>query len=219
MVLSQIFVYPIKSVRGIAVDETLLDVSGPVQDRRWMLVDSQGLFLSQRKLPRMALISPSFDGTNLVVTAPGMVPLVISEWAGEGETMTVTIWRDKLTLPHPNQLYSDWFSRFLGRPCRLVHLPDTVARPIEPPFQESPWRVSLADGFPLLVLAQASLDLLNHKLPSPVGVERFSRIWLCRERLRTRRIAGVTCRSDPFASPSSSPVPAVPSYSSTRRRR
>ena len=127
MLLSQIFVYPIKSSGGIAVSEALLDVSGPIQDRRWMLVDSDGLFLSQRKLARLALIRPHFDGSDLVVTAPGMSTLVISEWRGEGEKIPVTIWRDQLKLPHPNQAYSDWFSRFLDRACRLVHLPDNIA--------------------------------------------------------------------------------------------
>jgi uncharacterized protein YcbX len=138
-----------------------------------MLVDEEGDFLSQRKLPRMALIYPRFEGTNLVVTAPGMSPLIISNWSGEGEWIPVRIWRDQLTLPHPNPAYSEWFSAFLGRTCRLVCLPDTVARRVEPPFDQPEWRVSLADGYPLLLLTQASLDLLNEKLASPVGVERF----------------------------------------------
>ncbi len=173
MFLSQIFIYPIKSARGTAVAETQLDISGPVRDRRWMLVDEDGVFLSQRKVPRMALISPSFEEVDLVVTAPGMSPLRISEWSGEGEWISVRIWRDHLTLPHPNQAYSAWFSAFLGQSCRLVYLPDSVARPVEPPFDQPEWRVSLADGYPLLVLTQASLDLLNEKLISPLGVERF----------------------------------------------
>jgi len=173
MVLSQIFIYPIKSTRGTAVAETELDISGPARDRRWMLVDEGGLFLSQRKLPRMALIYPRFEGYDLVVTAPGISPLTISNWSGEGEWIPVRIWRDQLTLPHPNPAYSEWFSTFLGRTCRLVYLPDTVVRHVEPPFDQPEWRVSLADGYPLLVLTQASLDLLNEKLASPVGVERF----------------------------------------------
>jgi uncharacterized protein len=72
MVLSEIWIYPIKSARGVAVNETRLDVSGPVRDRRWMLVDDDGLFLSQRRLPRMALLSPRFEGDDLVVEAPDM---------------------------------------------------------------------------------------------------------------------------------------------------
>ncbi len=173
MFLDQILIYPIKSARGIAVAESSIDSSGPAEDRRWMLVDSEGLFLSQRKLPRMALIHPRFDASDLIVTAPGMPPLIIGEWSGEGEWISVTIWRDQLTLPHPNQVYSDWFSSFLGRTCRLVYLPSTVTRHVEPPFDAPEWRVSLADGYPLLLLTEASVDLLNSKLLSPVSVERF----------------------------------------------
>jgi len=173
MWLSQIFIYPIKSAKGIAVSETNVDTSGPLQDRRWMLVDENGVFLSQRKLPRMVQIEPRFDGADLVVTAPGMSPLRIASWSGEGEWVPAQVWGDYLNLPHPDQNYSDWFSAFLGRPCRLVHLPDEVVRPVEAPFEDPKWRVSLADGFPLLIATQESLDLLNTKLLSPIGIERF----------------------------------------------
>jgi uncharacterized protein YcbX len=173
MFLSQIFIYPIKSARGIEVSETQVNISGPLRDRRWMLVDQQGVFLSQRRVPRMALIQPRFEGADLIVTAPNISPLLISEWSGEGEWLSVRIWRDHLTLPHPSQAYSDWFSAFLGEPCRLVYLPDTVQRHVEAPYNQPEWRVSLADGYPLLLLTQASLDLLNEKLSTPVSVERF----------------------------------------------
>ena len=173
MFLSRIFVYPIKSAKGIEVSETFIETSGPSTDRRWMLVDQNGAFLSQRKLPRMVLMDPHFDGENLVIEAPGMSPLIISPWSGEGECISVTIWRDRLTLPHPNQSYSHWFSEFLGHPCRLVHLPESVKRRVEPPFDDPKWRVSLADGYPLLLVTQASLDLLNQRLSPPVEIERF----------------------------------------------
>ncbi|MFL6446573.1 MAG: MOSC domain-containing protein [Bryobacteraceae bacterium] len=173
MWLSRIFIYPIKSLRGIAVSESQVDTSGPLQDRRWMLVDEQGVFLSQRKLPRMVLIQPHFDGSDLVVTATGTSPLLIRKWSGKGEWIPVQIWRDSLKLPHPDQSYDEWFSSFLGQPCRLLYLPNDVVRKVEPPFDDSKWRVSLADGYPLLVLAQASLDLLNARLSSRISVEHF----------------------------------------------
>jgi uncharacterized protein YcbX len=121
----------------------------------------------------MVLIEPRFEGPDLVVTAPGMSSLVIRKWSGEGEWVPVRIWRDHLTLPHPDPSYSDWFSTFLGSPCRLVHLPDTVVRQVEAPFDDPKWRVSLADGYPLLVVTEASLDLLNIKAPSLIEMERF----------------------------------------------
>jgi len=138
-----------------------------------MLVDEQGVLLSQRKLPRMALIEPRFEGSDLVATAPGMSRLVIRKWAGEGDWIPVRIWRDHLTLPHPNPGYSNWFSAFLDTPCRLVYLPDEVARHVEAPFDDPKWRVSLADGYPLLVVTQASLDLLNTRAPCRIEMERF----------------------------------------------
>ena len=173
MVLSQIFIYPIKSARGIAINETLMDMSGPLQDRRWMLVDNDGLFLSQRRLPKMALLSPRFEGNDLVVDAPDMPPRVIRSWTGEGDWIPVRLWQDQLQLPHPSSRYDEWFSSYLGQSCRLVYLPPTVVRPVEPPYNNPNWRVSLADGYPLLLITQASLDLLNERLPAPVTTERF----------------------------------------------
>ena len=173
MVLSQIFIYPIKSARGIAVSETFVESSGPLQDRRWMLVDDNGLFLSQRRLPKMVLLSPHFEGDDLIVEAPNMPPLTIEPWAGEGDWVPIRLWQDQLCLPHPNRSYSEWFSSYLDHFCRLVYLPPTVVRPVEPPYNHSDWRVSLADGYPLLLMTQASLDGLNERLPLPVTVERF----------------------------------------------
>lgn len=172
-VLSKISVYPIKSTRGIAVDEIQVDVMGPARDRRWMLVDDEGLMLSQRTQPRMALIAPSFDGDDLIVEAPEMPALRIRPWCGGGEWSRARVWHDELRLPEPDPAYSEWFRSYLGQSCRLLYQPESVIRPVEAPYDTSPWRVSLADGFPLLLVGQASLDLLNQKLEVPVTMERF----------------------------------------------
>jgi uncharacterized protein len=171
--LSQLFVYPIKSTRGIEVGQIRVDVSGPRHDRRWMLVGDDGVCVTQRTQPRMALLTPRIDGEDLVVEAPAMTALRIRSWGGEGEWIPVRIWHDDLQLPHPDPAYSAWFSDFLGQRCRLAHLPDSVVRPVEAPFDRAPWRVSLADSFPLLLIGQASLDLLNQRLPEPVTMARF----------------------------------------------
>lgn len=170
-VLSQIFVYPIKSARGIAVDEAWVEARGPARDRRWMLVDDAGLFLSQRRFPTLALLTPRFEGDDLVVEAPAMPPLRIRRWSGEGDWVCARVWHDELKLPNPDRAYDEWFTSYLGQSCRLVHLPDHVVRPVEAPYTQE--RVSLADGFPLLVMTQASLDLLNQKLAEPVTINRF----------------------------------------------
>jgi MOSC domain-containing protein len=172
--VSQLFIYPIKSARGIAVKELPVDVSGPIRDRRWMLVDEGGHCLTQRQLPRMALIAPRFEGDDLIVEGPGMPPLRIERRLSVGEWLDVRLFfEEPLRLPHLDPSYSEWFSSFLGQACRLMHLPDDVVRPMEPPFDRPPWRMSLADSFPLLAISQAALDLLNSKLPEPVTMARF----------------------------------------------
>lgn len=171
--LSHIYIYPIKSTRGIAVEETRVDVSGPVGDRRWMLVDDEGVMISQRTQPRMTLIEPRFEGEDLVVEAPGMGALRIRPWSGEGEWFRGQVWHDELRLPEPDAAYSEWFSSYLGQSCRLLYQPDSVVRPVEAPWDSPPWRTSLADAYPLLLLGQASLDLLNTKLEQPVTIKRF----------------------------------------------
>jgi uncharacterized protein len=172
-VLSQIFIYPIKSARGIALEQTRVDVTGPARDRRWMLVDSEGGFLSQRRFPAMALLASRFEGENLIVEAPGMPPLRVRLSCGCAETIPVRLFDENLRLPPLDPCYDEWFSTFLGFPCRLVHLPDSIVRPIEPPWNTAPWRTSLADGYPILILGQASLDLLNEKLEEPITIARF----------------------------------------------
>jgi uncharacterized protein len=172
-VLSSIIVYPIKSARGIVLEQTAVNLSGPPEDRRWMLVDQEGIFLSQRRLPKLALFVPRFENGDIVVEAPGLPALRIGRWSGQDDWISVQLWHDRLDLPHPDTSYDEWFSSFLNYPCRLVYLPDSVVRPVEPPFHQSPWRVSLADGYPLLIAGQSSLDLLNEKLSTPVYMDRF----------------------------------------------
>ncbi len=171
--LSHLFIYPMKSTRGIPVEETRVDVSGPVRDRRWMLVDNDGVMISQRTQPRMTLIEPRFEGDDLLVEAPGMKALRIRAWSGEGEWFQGQIWKDELELPEPDAAYSEWFSSYLRQSCRLLYLPDSIVRPVEAPWNDPRWRVSLADAYPLLLLGQASLDLLNAKLEQPVTIKRF----------------------------------------------
>lgn len=146
---------------------------GPVHDRRWMLVDDDGMMISQRTQPRMTLIESRFEGDGLIVEAPGMPTLRIGAGPGEGEWFRGQVWDDELRLPEPDREYSEWFTKFLGQSCRLLYQPDEVLRPVEAPWNTPEWRMSLADELPLLLISQASLDLLNEKLDAPVTMERF----------------------------------------------
>lgn len=173
--ISRIFVYPIKSCRGIEVSEAELTWRGLANDRRYMLVDAAGRFLTQRRHPRMALIETDFAPRGLTVTAPGREPLSLplGPEAAAGETCSVRIWADTVeaTLAHAD--VNIWFSEFLGFACGLVYLADHQHRPVPNQAAQFDDEVGFADGAPLLLLSDASLEGLNRRLEVPVEVERF----------------------------------------------
>lgn len=150
-----------------------LGATGLLHDRRWMLVDGAGKFMSQRRHPRMALISPRFTPGRLVVSAPGMPDLEVPlEGEPEGR-IDVEVWGD-LQRGAPVGGYADrWFGGFLGVPCRLVRKPDDDVRPVDSAYARSGDQTSFADGFPLLLISEASLEDLNGRLESPVPMNRF----------------------------------------------
>lgn len=173
--VSRIFVYPIKSCRGIEVASAELTRRGLAGDRRYMLVDSAGRFLTQRRHPRMALIETALTDEGIEVTAPGRGPLALPA-ALEGpelETCVVRVWADAVeaTLAAPD--VNIWFSELMGFACGLVYLADHQHRPVHNDAAQFDDEVSFADGAPLLLVSDASLDGLNLRLDAPVGVERF----------------------------------------------
>jgi uncharacterized protein YcbX len=169
--LSDLCVYPIKSCGGIPVDEWEVDERGLRHDRRWMLVDETGSFVSQRKLPRMALIKVRIESGGLVVDAPGMTSLNVPFEPPDDKPLLARVWGDLVE----GQTVDDygWFSEFLGVRCKLVYLPDESVRPVDPAYAEPGDRVSLADGFPFLLISEASLADLNARLEQPLPMNRF----------------------------------------------
>lgn len=189
MTLSDLRLYPIKSLGGIAVSEAIVDEKGLRYDRRFMLVTPSGTFITQRSNHHMALIDVAIDrfgepDASLRVWhrhRPDDVltlPLTLSPEAN-GETMPVTIWDSEdvpATLVSPNA--DAWFSKVLDKPCRLVFMPDTTRRTVDPTYahhdeQGRPSVVSFADGYPYLLIGQASLDDLNRRLAEPIEMLRF----------------------------------------------
>ena len=175
--IARLFVYPVKSCAGIEVREALLTETGLDLDRAWMVVDADGMFLTQRSLPRMALIRPQLKSEELVLRAPGMLALHVAIDAVEAPA-TVTVWRDTVPAWDLGAVAAQWFTDFLGQPCRLVRFDPEYRRlssldwtgGIEAPNQ-------FADGFPVLVASEASLHELNGRLEAAghgaVGIERF----------------------------------------------
>jgi len=175
--IARLFVYPVKSCAGIEVQQALLTDTGLDLDRAWMVVDAEGMFVTQRTLPRMALIRPQLKGDEMVLRAPGMLALHVAIDAVEAPA-TVTVWRDTVPAWDMGAVAAQWFTDFLGQPCRLVRFDPEYRRlssmewtgGVEAPNQFS-------DGFPLLLASQASMDELNVRLQAAghaaAGIERF----------------------------------------------
>jgi len=174
MKISELNIYPLKSARGIPLREMPLDARGPAGDRCWMLIDERGVMLSQRDLPRMALIAAENGAGELVCAAPGMPQLRVAIPApGENRRLTARLWNDDVDVQLAADSAHAWFAQFLGAACRLVHQPDDAFRQVNRIYAAKGVGVSLADGFPLLLINQGSLDDLNRRLEEPVEMRRF----------------------------------------------
>lgn len=170
MRVTSLWIYPIKSCRGVSVPAAVAGPRGFDGDRRWMIVDDAGRFLTQRELPRMTLVRCALGPADLEVTAPELPPLAIPRVLGHGERIEVDIWSARCeALVHAAA--SEWFTRALGQPCRAVYMPEDVRRPVG---QGEPGDlVGFADGYPYLLATEASLAELNRRLPEPITMERF----------------------------------------------
>jgi len=173
MHLSEINIYPIKSTKGIALRSARVEGRGIEFDRRWMLVDESGLFISQREAPRLALVSTRMNNETITLNAPGRQSLSVPAKLSGSERVSAQIWDDAVSVIPAGVEAETWFSEFLGMQCRLVYMPDNSLRSVEPEYASASDIVSLADGFPLLVISQASLDDLNSRLANPVPMNRF----------------------------------------------
>ena len=173
MRLSGLNVYPIKSARGIVLDEAEVDQFGLRYDRRWMVVDDSGVFLSQRSHPRLALVVPNMRHGTLQVDAPGMPRLQMPLHPKDIVATSVAVWDDTCPATWVGHGAAEWFSDFLGCACTLVHMADGVVRPADPAFAPPGVRVSFADGFPFLLISEESLADLNRRLTEPLPMNRF----------------------------------------------
>ena len=173
MFLSEINIYPVKSTKGISLQTARVENRGIQFDRRWMVVDNEGVFISQREAPRLALISIEIGAMDLIVNAPGSRSLSIPTGARNSERVSVRVWDDLVSAVSMGGDAASWFSDFLGIPCRLVYMPEETHRRVEPEYATNNDIVSFADAFPLLLISQASLDDLNSRLAEPVPMNRF----------------------------------------------
>lgn len=173
--------YPIKGCRGVALRAARLAATGleheEIGDREWVVVDEHGEFLSQRELPRMALIETRLTGTSMLLKAPGMLQLEVP-YESEGEVVRVRVWDDTVSAVTQGEIADAWFTSFLGRPARLVRFDPEGRRLSNHRYTgkfDAPYK--FADAFALLVTGQASLDDFNARLAAQghaaIAMERF----------------------------------------------
>jgi uncharacterized protein len=170
--LSRLFVYPVKSAAGIELQHTQIDDFGVEHDRRFLVVDDDDVFMTQREHPRMSLIHIAIEPPRLVFTASDHSSCTVPLRPTAGERTRVQIWDDvvgAVRLPEATEFLSD----AIGVPCSLVYMPDDVVRPLHRIYSARRDRVGFADKFPLLILSQGSIDALNARLQQPVDVRRF----------------------------------------------
>jgi len=169
--LSEMWIYPIKSLGGIQLNQAKVWEKGLEHDRRWMLVDEDGVFMTQRTRPQMALFKLKMEKGEFKITIKDdsiQLPFHTS-----GDFSLARIWDDTVSVIEVSTELSQWFSDHLTLKCRLVAFPEDKNRPVDEKYRLNNENVSLADGYPFLIIGQESLNFLNSKLDEPLPMNRF----------------------------------------------
>ncbi len=172
MQISEINIYPIKSLGGISLNEAIIEQRGLQYDRRWMLTDENGKFLTQREFPKMSTISIILAENGLQVSAEKFDDLIVP-FEVEGERLKVEVWRSSCDAILCAKDINDWFSEVLQTNCNLVFMPEDSRREINPLFNNNNDIVSFADGYPILIIGENSLADLNSRLETQIPMNRF----------------------------------------------
>lgn len=174
MQISSLYRFPLKSAAGESLQHCASDALGLIGDRRWMVVAAgTGRFLTQRAIPRMALLQANWLGdTALRLTAPGMPELLV-QVPDRKEMCCVQVWSSKPVVPDAGEAAATWLSHFLGQACRLVYLPEDDGIQVDLDYSRLGERTAFSDGFPFLLIGQASLDDLVRRVGRPLDMLRF----------------------------------------------
>ncbi|MER0439148.1 MOSC N-terminal beta barrel domain-containing protein [Emticicia sp. W12TSBA100-4] len=175
-IVSEITIYPIKSLGGISLQHAVVEERGLQYDRRWVLADENNVFITQRQNEQMAMIDVAIEETGLRVThrLKRIAPLQIPFVPETTEQQQITIWDDVVRGIRVSDEADAWFTTVLGKKCSLFYQPDDSIRLTDPKYSiTKEEHTSFSDGYPILVIGQASLDELNAKLEEPVSMKRF----------------------------------------------
>ncbi len=174
ILLSSLIYYPIKACRGVEVTEWNVERMGLKDDRRMMVVTPEGKFLTQREHPRLARVAPTLEGETLILSAPGFDSLRIGVQK-TGTPVHVTIWKSQnVEAIDQGEEAAAWFSDWLGASVRLVHIAEGFKRRVNEKYAVSPDdHTGFADGYPILLTSEDSLQDLNARLNTPIPMNRF----------------------------------------------
>ncbi len=174
--ISQLYIYPIKSLPGISIIKSEVTDRGLKYDRRWMLVDENNKFLTLREFAKMALLNVSIADNSLIVRSIEFdstikIPLTIVE----NSTNEVTIWNAIVKAQIVSEEANEWFSKVIKTNCKLVFMPEYSMRPVDTTSGYHPENkfTSFADAYPFLLLGEASMNDLNERHESPFSILRF----------------------------------------------
>lgn len=171
--LSALYVYPLKSCAALTLASAQVERRGLVDDRRWLVVDAKGMFVTGRLYARMPLIRATPLGPGLRLEAPGMPALEVSVPAADAIRRHVTIWRSSVEAQIADTAAGEWLSRYLGADLSLVHMDEAAHRAVNPEYGQPGDEVSFADGYPQLLISAAALEALNARLETPVDMLNF----------------------------------------------
>ncbi len=175
--ICKLFIYPIKSLKGIPVQSAFVTDRGLQNDRRWMIVDENNMFLSLRKFPKMALMKVELNegGMKIISLEHTGNEFHVQFDLDENSLESVTIWNATVEAKRAGKDADGWFSAMLGVKCKLVYMPDKSMRPVNTTSGFAPEGkfTSFADAYPFLMIGQSSMDDLNQRMQLPLTIERF----------------------------------------------
>lgn len=173
--ISQLYIYPIKSLGGCSVASAIITDRGFEHDRRWMLVDANNRFLSQREIPSMVFLQVEILAATLKVFSSNKPDdyIEIPFTSKSDIFIEVDIWGIYCKAQLLNNEINNWFSKILGQPCRLVYMTDSTEVKVEPNYAINNDLTSFSDGFPILMISEASLNDLNKRVAEPLPMNRF----------------------------------------------
>lgn len=170
--VSHLSIYPVKSCREVTQSTAQVEAFGLKNDRRWMVVDEYGVMLTQRKIAKMCLIQPEVIENGLVLKTSAMDSLHV-ELPSTNTKICVKVWADQCQAFDAGNEAAKWLSHVLSTKCRLVYFPDDEVRQVDLTYANAGDKTAFSDGFPLLLISQASLDDLNQRLTTPITMSRF----------------------------------------------